>query len=82
MVQIAHGVEIGEDNLVIAQTGIAGSAKTGKRVIIAGQVAIAGHLDIEADVMIAARSGVDKSLKKPGKYGGIPARPYIGNSRG
>ena len=43
LVQIAHGVEVGEDNLIAGQTGIAGSTKLGKHVVLGGQVAITGH---------------------------------------
>lgn len=76
LVQIGHGVIIGEDNLIVAQTGIAGSTKTGNNVTIGGQVAIAGHLQICDRIMIAGRSGVTKSLMEPGViYAGIPARP-------
>ncbi|MGK5595030.1 MAG: UDP-3-O-(3-hydroxymyristoyl)glucosamine N-acyltransferase [Parachlamydiaceae bacterium] len=75
LVQIGHGVEVGEDNIVIGQTGIAGSTKTGKHVILAGQVAVAGHLKLGNGVIVAGCSGVSKSLSKAGKYGGIPAMP-------
>lgn len=75
LVQIAHGVMIGEDNLIIAQTGIAGSTTTGKHVVLAGQVAIAGHIHLADGVMISAKSGVSKNLTKAGKYGGIPVLP-------
>jgi UDP-3-O-[3-hydroxymyristoyl] glucosamine N-acyltransferase len=74
LVQIGHGVEIGEDNIIIAQAGIAGSSKTGKHVILAGKVAVAGHIELDDGVMVAALSGVSKSLKR-GKYNGIPAVP-------
>ncbi len=76
LVQIAHGVEIGEHNLIAGQTGIAGSTKTGTSVVIAGQVAINGHIQICSGAIIAARSGVMQSIKEPGKYMGEPARPY------
>lgn len=74
LVQIAHAVEIGPDNIIVAQTGIAGSTVTGSNVTIGGQVAIAGHLRIGSGVMVAGKSGVSKSLPAAGKYGGIPAR--------
>jgi len=80
LVQIAHGVVIGEDNILVAQTGIAGSSQTGKHVVIGGQVAIAGHLKLEDGVMLAGRTGVTKSLPK-GKYGGIPAMPLQEHNR-
>jgi UDP-3-O-[3-hydroxymyristoyl] glucosamine N-acyltransferase len=75
LVQIGHGVTIGPDNIVIAQTGIAGSTSTGRHVILAGQTAIAGHIHITDNVVVAAKSGVSKSIEKPGKYNGIPTMP-------
>lgn len=74
LVQIGHGVLIGPYNLIIAQAGIAGSTSTGKHVVLAGQTAIAGHIHLDDGVMVAAKSGVSKSLKA-GKYNGIPAIP-------
>lgn len=74
LVQIAHAVELGPHNIIVSQTGIAGSTKTGKYVVIGGQCAIAGHLNLADGVMVAACSGVSKSLKA-GKYNGIPAVP-------
>lgn len=81
LVQIAHGVIIGRDNIIVAQTGIAGSAKTGNHVVIGGQVAVAGHINITDMVMIAARSGISKSITAPGKYGGLPAIPLHKHQR-
>lgn len=75
LVQIGHGVRVGPDNLIVAQTGIAGSTHTGANVVIAGQVAVAGHITIADRTMIAGKSGVSKSIDKPGKYGGIPVMP-------
>ena len=72
--QIAHNVEIGEDNLIISQVGIAGSTKTGKHVVLGGQVGVVGHIELEDGVMVSSQSGVSKSLKK-GKYRGSPAIP-------
>lgn len=78
--QIAHGVEIGEANLIMAQAGIAGSAKTGRFVILAGQTAVNGHITLDDQVIVAAKSGVSKSLKA-GKYNGIPAQPLATYNR-
>lgn len=75
LVQIGHGVIIGQDNIIVSQTGIAGSSQTGNWVMIGGQAAVAGHIKIGDRVMIAARAGVTKSIKMPGKYGGVPACP-------
>lgn len=81
LVQIGHGVIVGEDNIIVAQTGIAGSSKTGKHVVIGGQVAVAGHLSIVDKVMIAGRSGVSKSIVESGKYGGLPVMPLNDHNR-
>lgn len=75
LVQIGHGASIGQDNLIVAQVGIAGSTETGRHVVMGGQSAITGHVKIANGIIIAARSGVTKSLTQPGKYGGVPAMP-------
>ncbi len=74
LVQIAHNVELGADNLIAAQTGIAGSVKTGHHVVMGGQVGVSGHVVLDNNVLIAAQSGISKSLKS-GKYRGSPAIP-------
>lgn len=81
LVQIAHGVTIGEHNLIIAQTGIAGSSKTGKHVILAGQSALVGHVSIADGVIIAARGAASKSIKEAGTYAGAPAVPLAEHHR-
>jgi len=78
--QVAHNVELGEHNIVAAQTGIAGSAKTGKYVMLGGQVGVLGHVELEDQVMVATRGGVSKSLKA-GKYRGSPAMPITEYNR-
>jgi len=80
LVQVAHNVILGEDNIVAGQTGIAGSVTTGHHVMLGGQAGVDGHLEIESGTMIAARSGVTKSLKS-GKYGGAPAMPILKHNR-
>ncbi|MCE2982926.1 MAG: UDP-3-O-(3-hydroxymyristoyl)glucosamine N-acyltransferase [Parachlamydia sp.] len=80
LVQIAHGVKIGKNCLVVAQTGIAGSTTLGNFVVLAGQVAVAGHLRLADQVIVAAKSGVTKSLKA-GKYAGFPAVPLTDHHR-
>jgi UDP-3-O-[3-hydroxymyristoyl] glucosamine N-acyltransferase len=72
LVQIGHNVDVGQDNIIVAQTGIAGSAKTGKNVVFGGQAGVVGHLEIADDVMIATRGGVSKSITRSGKYAGSP----------
>lgn len=73
LVQIGHNVILGKHNIVVAQTGIAGSSKTGDYVIIGAQVGITGHIEITSQCIVATRSGVSKSLTKKGTYGGTPA---------
>jgi UDP-3-O-[3-hydroxymyristoyl] glucosamine N-acyltransferase len=62
LVQIAHNCEIGENTVIAAQTGLAGSTKVGKNCKFGGQVGIAGHLSIGNNVQIGAQSGVTKSI--------------------
>ena len=62
LIQIAHNVEIGENTVIAAQTGIAGSAKIGKNCMIGGQVGIVGHITIANGVKIAAQSGIGHSI--------------------
>jgi UDP-3-O-[3-hydroxymyristoyl] glucosamine N-acyltransferase len=73
-IQIAHNVEVGDNTVLSAQSGISGSTKVGKNCILAGQVGVAGHIQITDGVIIGAQSGVSKSLKTPGKYFGYPAK--------
>ncbi len=76
LVQIAHNVEIGERSLVIAQTGIAGSAKIGNSVVISGQVAIRDHIELGDGVMVAGKSGVASSQEAGAVVSGFPAMPH------
>lgn len=66
LIQIAHNVEIGENTVIAAQTGIAGSTKIGKNCMIGGQVGIVGHLTIADKVKVAAQSGISSSIKEKG----------------
>ena len=65
LVQVAHNVEIGENTVIAAQTGISGSTKLGKGIMMGGQVGVAGHLHIADGVKVAGQSGVTKSIKTP-----------------
>ncbi|EKT2072714.1 UDP-3-O-(3-hydroxymyristoyl)glucosamine N-acyltransferase [Flavobacterium psychrophilum] len=75
-IQIAHNVEIGENTVIAAQTGIAGSTKIGKNCMIGGQVGIAGHLTIGNNVKIQAQSGVGKNIKDKETLQGSPSFGY------
>ena len=62
LIQIAHNVEIGENTVIAAQTGISGSTKVGKNCIIGGQVGMVGHIQIADGTRINAQSGLSKSV--------------------
>ncbi len=67
LIQIAHNVEIGDNTVIAAQTGVSGSATIGKNCIIAGQVGIVGHLKIADKCIVGAQSGVGKSMEQEGE---------------
>ena len=78
LVQIAHNVEIRENTVIAAQTGISGSTKIGKQCILAGQVGVAGHLHIADGTVFGAQSGVPNSVKIPNQtLQGYPAIPVM-----
>lgn len=75
-IQIAHNVEIGQNTVIAAQTGVAGSTKVGKNCMIGGQVGIAGHLVIGDNVKIQAQSGIGRNVKDNETLQGSPALNY------
>jgi len=76
LVQIGHNCEVGENSILVSQVGLSGSTKLGRNVVMGGQSATAGHLEIAPFTTIAARGGVSKSIKKPGVYSGFPLMPH------
>ena len=73
LVQVGHGSEVGEDSLLCAQVGLAGSTVLGKNVILAGQVGVAGHCKLGDGVIATAQSGIPNDVE-PGKMvSGYPA---------
>ncbi|MCE1167961.1 MAG: UDP-3-O-(3-hydroxymyristoyl)glucosamine N-acyltransferase [Sphingobacteriia bacterium] len=66
LIQVAHNVEIGNNTVIAAQTGISGSTHIGANCMFGGQVGIAGHLKIADEVKMAAQSGVASSVKTKG----------------
>ena len=66
LVQIGHGSRIGNDTLICAQTGLAGSSVIGNNVILAGQTGIAGHCSVGDGVILTAQSAVSHDVP-PGK---------------
>jgi len=77
LIQIAHNVEIGENTVMAALTGIAGSTKIGNNCMFGGQVGIVGHLNISDGVKIGAQSGVIRNIDQPGEYMGSPVQPNV-----
>ena len=75
-IQIAHNVEIGENTVIAAQTGVAGSTKIGRNGMIGGQVGIVGHLIIGDNVRIQAQAGVGRNIKDNEIIQGSPAFGY------
>ena len=80
LVQIGHNVKLGRDCIVVALTGIAGSAVLEDGVTLAGQVGVAGHLTIGAGSQVGAQSGVIKNVEPGSRILGtpsVPARQYM-----
>ena len=76
LVQIAHNVVIGENSIVVAQTGISGSTVVGKNVTLAGQAGLVGHIRIGDNAIVGAQAGVTKSVPPNSFVSGYPARPH------
>ncbi|MGE5420682.1 MAG: UDP-3-O-(3-hydroxymyristoyl)glucosamine N-acyltransferase [Chloroflexota bacterium] len=62
LIQVGHNVEIGENTVIAAQTGISGSSKVGKNCMFGGQVGLAGHLKIADGTKIGAQAGIMGSI--------------------
>ncbi|MBZ5598180.1 MAG: UDP-3-O-(3-hydroxymyristoyl)glucosamine N-acyltransferase [Acidobacteriia bacterium] len=78
LVHVGHNVQIGEDVVIAAQTGLSGSAVVEKNVVIGGQVGIADHVRIEEGAILGAQSGIPSKKVIRGKgvvFWGTPARP-------
>ena len=73
LVQIGHTCEIGEDNIICAQTGIAGSSVLEKNVLLAGQVGVSGHLTIHDNAIVYAQSGIGGDVEAGAVISGSPA---------
>ena len=77
LIHVAHNVTIDEHSAMAAQTGISGSTRFGKRVIVGGQAGFVGHIDIGDDAFIGAQAGVSKSVEAGAKVTGYPARDLM-----
>ncbi|HQA75522.1 MAG TPA: UDP-3-O-(3-hydroxymyristoyl)glucosamine N-acyltransferase [Salinivirgaceae bacterium] len=77
LIQVAHNVEIGENTVIAAQTGISGSTKIGSNCMIGGQVGFTGHIEIADETKIGAQSGIANNIKTKGQSVlGSPATDY------
>jgi UDP-3-O-[3-hydroxymyristoyl] glucosamine N-acyltransferase len=82
LVQIAHNVELGQNTVIAAQTGVSGSTKLADNVVLGGQVGVVGHISIAKGTQVQAQSGIGRTIKEEGtKWAGSPAIPYGNNMR-
>ncbi|MBN2349427.1 MAG: UDP-3-O-(3-hydroxymyristoyl)glucosamine N-acyltransferase [Bacteroidales bacterium] len=82
LIQIAHNVEIGENTVIVAQAGIAGSTKIGKDGMIGAQAGIVGHIKLAKGVKVGAQSGVTNNVDKEGIIIlGSPATGFMDQKR-
>lgn len=73
LVQVGHACVVGEDNLLCAQVGLAGSTVLGKNVLLTGQVGVSGHLTIHDNAIVYAQSGIGGDVKEGSVVSGSPA---------
>lgn len=73
LVQVGHGCVVGEDNIICAQVGLAGSSILEKNVLLAGQAGISGHLTIHDNAVVYAQSGVGGDVAAGAVISGSPA---------
>ncbi|MGE5646052.1 MAG: UDP-3-O-(3-hydroxymyristoyl)glucosamine N-acyltransferase [Acidobacteriota bacterium] len=73
LVQVGHACVVGENDILCAQVGLAGSSVLGKNVVLTGQVGVAGHLTIHDNVVVYAQSGIGGDVKEGSIVSGSPA---------
>lgn len=73
LVQVGHGSRVGENSLLCAQAGLAGSTEIGRNVILAGQVGVAGHCKIGDGVIATAQTGIPNDVPAGAVVSGYPA---------
>jgi UDP-3-O-[3-hydroxymyristoyl] glucosamine N-acyltransferase len=76
LVHIAHNVEVGEDNLLLAQVGISGSCRLGTHVTLAGQVGVIDHVEIGDHATVIAQAGIAKDVEPRTIMAGSVAIPH------
>ena len=73
LVQVGHACVVGEDNIICAQAGLAGSSMLEKNVLLAGQVGVSGHLTIHDGAIVYAQSGIGGDVPANTRVSGSPA---------
>jgi UDP-3-O-[3-hydroxymyristoyl] glucosamine N-acyltransferase len=73
LVQVGHACTVGEDNIICAQTGLAGSTVLEKNVLLAGQVGSSGHLTVHEGAVVYAQSGIGGDVEPGARISGSPA---------
>ena len=73
LVQVGHASVVGEDNIICAQAGLAGSSILEKNVLLAGQVGVSGHLTIHDNAIVYAQSGIGGDVEAGSRVSGSPA---------
>jgi len=70
---VGHACTVGEDNIICAQTGLAGSTVLERNVLLAGQVGSSGHLTVHEGAIVYAQSGIGGDVAPGGRISGSPA---------
>ncbi len=73
LIAVGHGVKIGENCLLVAQVGLAGSVTVGNHVTMAGQVGVVGHITIGDNATLGAKAGVTRDVPPGATFLGVPA---------
>lgn len=68
LIHVAHNCQVGDDTILAAMVGMAGSTRIGKRVMAGGKAGFSGHLEVADDVVVSAATNITKSIDKPGVY--------------
>lgn len=82
LVQIAHNCQIGNHNIFVSQSGMAGGSRTEDYVVLAGQAGVVDHVTIGKGAVIAAQAGVTKDLGPGERVVGSPAVPFAEFTKG
>lgn len=68
LIHVAHNCKVGDDTIMAAMAGLAGSTTVGRRVMVGGKAGFSGHLEVADDVTVSADTNVTKTIDKPGVY--------------